>query len=54
MRVVLLAIAIVGILEFTAWSIGPSAGNPRRTLSIDPFSMMTTPADLFPEQYDAF
>jgi hypothetical protein len=51
---VLLGIAIATALVITAWSIDPTVGKTRRALRIDPTGMMTTAADLPPEQFDAF
>ena len=51
---VLLGIAIAAALVITTWSIDPTVGKTRRTIPIDPISMMTPAADIPSEQFDAF
>ena len=51
---VLLGIAIAATLAITAWSIDPTVGKTRRTVPIDPISMMAPAANLPSEQFDAF
>jgi hypothetical protein len=51
---VLLGIAIAAALVITVWSIEPTVGKARRTLPIDPISMMAPAADVPSEQFDAF
>ena len=51
--------ALVGIglaiaLALIIWSVGPTVGKTHRAETINPHGLMTTPANLPNERYDAF
>ncbi len=50
----LVGISFVTVLAIVAWSVGPTAGKTHRAETINPLGLMTTPANLPAERYDAF
>ena len=46
---ILFGITVAAVLALSAWSIGPTVGEARTTVSIDPVGMMTTASHALPE-----
>jgi hypothetical protein len=49
---ILFGITLAVVLAFTAWSVSPTVGKTRSTVSIDPIGMMATTGALPEEQCD--
>ena len=50
----LVGIGLVTALAMIIWSVGPTVGKTHRAKTINPLDLMTTPANLPTERYDAF
>jgi hypothetical protein len=50
----LVGIGLVTALAIIIWSVGPTVGKTHRADTINPHGLMTTPANLPTERYDAF
>jgi hypothetical protein len=50
----LVGIGLVTALAMIIWSVGPTVGKTHRAETINPLGLMTTPANLPTERYDAF
>jgi hypothetical protein len=50
----LIGIGLVTVVAIVAWSVGPTVGKTHRADTINPLGLMTTPANLPTERYDAF
>jgi hypothetical protein len=49
---ILFGITLAVVLAFTAWSVSPTVGQARSTVSIDPIGLMATTGVLPEEQCD--
>jgi hypothetical protein len=50
----LIGIGLVTVVAIVAWSVGPTVGKTHRADTINPLGLMTMPANLPTERYDAF
>jgi len=48
---ILSGIMVAAVLAFTAWSVSPTVGEARTTLSIHPLNMMATTTNALPEEH---
>ena len=48
---ILSGITVAAVLAFAAWSISPTVGEARTTVSIHPLNMMATTTNALPEEH---